>query len=146
MKVIQAGLEDLEALTGLFDDYRQFYHQPGNWAGARQFLQERLERNESAIFLARKELQPLGFTQLYPSFSSTRMARWWILNDLYVTPKARGHGVGEALLEAAVAFARMGGAAGLQLETAHSNRAAQQLYERCGWQADLEYRTYTYRL
>lgn len=146
MKVIRAGLEHLEGLAGLLDAYRQFYQQPNNLVGARLFLQERLERNESVVFLALDEPQPLGFTQLYPSFSSTRLARWWILNDLYVAPEARGQGVGEALLKAAVAFARTDGAAGLQLETAHSNQAAQRLYHRCGWQHDLEFRTYTYRL
>ncbi len=144
MKVMRAGLEHLEVLAGLLDAYRQFYQQPSNLAGARQFLQELLERNESVVFLALDKLQPLGFTQLYPSFSC--MARWWILNDLYVAPEARGQGVGEALLKAAVAFARTDGAAGLHLETAHSNQAAQRLYERCGWQQDLEFRTYTYRL
>ncbi|MGO4780223.1 GNAT family N-acetyltransferase, partial [Lysobacter sp. 2RAB21] len=75
-----------------------------------------------------------GFTQLYPTFSSVRAARVWVLNDLFVEPQARRRGVAQALLDAAAEFARADGAARLELETNHDNLTAQALYDAAGWQ------------
>jgi GNAT superfamily N-acetyltransferase len=86
---------------------------------------------------------PAGLTQLYPSFSSTSMRRLWILNDLYVTPEARGHGVGRALLEAAREHAERTRAKGLELMTARDNKAAQALYDSMGWKRDEVFLLYT---
>lgn len=61
------------------------------------------------------------------------MVPFWILNDLYVDQKYRGRGVAEALLNYAKEQAQKAGAKQLQLETAPDNKAAQSVYERCGW-------------
>ncbi|MBB6099967.1 ribosomal protein S18 acetylase RimI-like enzyme [Deinobacterium chartae] len=139
----RATLEDLPTLVPLFDAYRQFYGQPPDLATAAHFLQARLERGESVVLLAEVGGQAVGFTQLYGSFSSVRVGRVWILNDLYVSPAARGRGAGAALLEAAADFARQDGALGLSLQTAHDNHTAQALYERLGWVRDTDFYTYT---
>jgi GNAT superfamily N-acetyltransferase len=97
------------------------------------FVRERLERSESTIFVARLGGRAVGFTQLYPSFTSTGAARIFILNDLYVAPEAEGRGVATALLEAAGVFARSEGAVRLRLSTNLDNHRAQALYERWGW-------------
>ena len=101
VRAVRAALDDLEALVPLFDAYRQFYAQPSDPEGARAFLSDRLKRGESVIFLAVTEGMVVGFTQLYPSFSSVSMQRLWILNDLFVTPDARNVGAGRVLLERA---------------------------------------------
>jgi GNAT superfamily N-acetyltransferase len=138
----RAGAGELDALAPLFDAYRRFYRQPADPAGARAFLAERIEREESVIFLARDEIGALGFTQLYPSFTSAGMARIFILNDLFVAPEARGKGVGSALLRRAAEFARGEGAVRLVLSTAVDNFAAQGVYEREGWERDDAFLTY----
>src|SRR5689334_9060235 len=141
--IIRATVEHLDLVAPLFDGYRQFYKQPSNLDGARQFLKDRLIRHESVIFLALLDEEiGVGFTQLYPSFSSTSMQRLWILNDLFVAPKGRKQGIGEALLERARQFAAEDGAKGLMLETAVTNTTAQKLYERLGWTRDTEYYVY----
>lgn len=140
--IIRATIEHIDLIAPLFDGYRQFYKKPSDLVGARQFIKDRLIRHESVIFLAMDEDQALGFTQLYPSFSSTSMQRLWILNDLFVAPAGRRSGVGEALLERARQFAVEDGAKGLMLETAVTNTTAQKLYERLGWQRDTEYYVY----
>src|SRR5690606_40313595 len=84
---------------------------------ARQWLRERLRFGESVVLLARRGDAIVGFVQLYPMYSSVRMARTWILNDLYVDAGARRQGVARALLDAAAGFAREDGAAGICLET-----------------------------
>ncbi len=142
MEIVRAELADLDLLIPLFDGYRQFYQQPSDPDGARAFLEARLMRAESVIFLAHEHEIGLGFTQLYPSFSSTTMQRLWILNDLFVSPDARGRGLGEALLAAARAFAIDDDAKGLMLATAMTNTTAQRLYERSGYVRDTTFYHY----
>ena len=136
LTVRQATVEDLDLIVPLFDAYRQFYRQPSDTEGARRFLLERFEHNQSVIFLARDEGDAIGFTQLYPSFSSASIARIFILNDLFVAPDARGRGVGSALLDAAAQYGRRVGAIRLALSTELSNSTAQAVYEKMGWQRD----------
>lgn len=137
-----AGPADLDALAPLFDGYRQFYQQPSDLAMARQFIGERLITMDTVIFLAEVEGKPAGFTHLFPIFSSTRCRRLWLLNDLFVDPHTRAKGVGKALLLAAKEYAESTGACGLELATAHSNKAAQRLYESMGWKLDEIFRHY----
>ena len=130
-----ATLDDLEVIVPLFNAYRCFYGQPDDPDTARDFLQQRLEREESVILLARDrdDRRPVGFAQLYPSFSSVQARPAWILNDLYVDDQVRGLGLGRALVEEATRFARDSGAARISLETSRDNRRAQALYEVLGW-------------
>ena len=141
--VRRATLADLELIVPLFDAYRQFYKQEQNLALAREFLRERLERDQSVIFLAlRSDGTAVGFTQLFPSFSSASARRIFILNDLFVDPRARRSGVGQQLLAAAAEYGRGAGAVRLTLSTAHNNTPAQSLYEAQGWRRDDIFRSY----
>lgn len=142
LSIERAGAGELDALAPLFDAYRQFYRQPADPAGARAFLAERIGREESVVFLAGDATCALGFTQLYPSFTSAGMARIFILNDLFVAPEARGKGVGGALLRHAAEFARSEGAVRLVLSTAVDNFTAQRVYEHEGWERDDAFLTY----
>lgn len=139
----RATLEDIETIAPLFDAYRQFYQQATDLDGARAYLTERLAGGESVVFFALlDDGAPVGFTQLYPIFSSTSMQRAWLLNDLFVAPVARRAGVGRALLERAHAFAQETHAKELMLQTAVDNIPAQRLYESLGWQRDNDYYVY----
>lgn len=142
MRVRRAGLEDLAALVPLYDGYRQFYRQPADPALAERFLRERLSRGDSVIFLAEDQSGALGFTQLYPIFSSISAAPAWVLNDLFVSPAARRSGAGRALLERARQHGIETGARWLSLSTGRDNREAQALYEKLGWVRDTEYYHY----
>lgn len=133
MSIQKATLHELESLTELFDLYRVFYEQTSDPGRAREFLRERLTNGESVVFMAFDEGNPIGFVQLYPSFSSVSMMRSWVLNDLFVKESARKKGFGEELLNAAIAFARESGAKGVALETGKDNVKAQRLYEKIGF-------------
>jgi ribosomal protein S18 acetylase RimI-like enzyme len=140
----QANVDDLDIVVPLFDAYRQFYQQQPDLELARAFLMERFQHNQSVIFLALDlDGSPLGFTQLYPSFSSTSAKRIFVLNDLFVVPEARRRKVGNLLLQAAAEFGRKVGAARLTLSTALDNTGAQALYKSTGWQRDNVFCTYT---
>lgn len=130
----RATLADAGELAGLFDAYRQFYEQEGDRVAAEHFISDRLLNDESVIFVAEDASRNLvGFAQLYPLFTSVRMRRLWLLNDLYVADAARRTGVASALLDTAQAFGRNDNAAGLLLETHKQNAAARALYEKQGW-------------
>ncbi|MEP6693062.1 MAG: GNAT family N-acetyltransferase [Chloroflexota bacterium] len=142
MLVKRAGLDDLSAVAPLFDAYREFYEQ-SDLVAARAFLADRLRHEESVIFIAvAEDGHALGFTQLYPSFSSVSLKRLWILNDLFVAADARRQGVARRLLERAREWAVETDAKGLILTTAVTNRPAQALYESCGWRLDDEFKHY----
>ncbi|HYL94873.1 MAG TPA: GNAT family N-acetyltransferase, partial [Terriglobales bacterium] len=105
-------------------------------------ISERLQRDESVIFLALHGDKAVGFVQLYPCFSSTAMKRMWILNDLFVAPEARRSGAAKALMERARQWAVETKSDGLWLETAVDNHPAQRLYESLGWKRDNDYYRY----
>lgn len=138
----QAVLSDIDAVSILFDAYRQFYGQTSDEAAAKTFLRARFEHGQSVVLLAESQGQAVGFTQLYPSFSSVSMARVFVLNDLFVAPTARRLGVGEALLAAAAAHARQLGAVRLSLNTDVQNLPAQALYASLGWERDQKFYAY----
>jgi ribosomal protein S18 acetylase RimI-like enzyme len=144
MIVRQASEADLDGLAPLFDQYRQFYGQAPDPAGAREFLRLRLTRRESVVFVAEREsgTELLGFTQLYPTFSSVSGGSAWVLNDLYVLPSARRLGAARALLERARRFGVETGACYLELLTGVTNLAAQQLYQQSGWRRDQDFYRY----
>ena len=133
MTTRRATLDDLPALAPLFDGYRVFYKQAADPDGAAAFLRDRFEQEEAVVFLAEARGKAVGFTLLYPSFSSVRMRPIWVLNDLFVAPEARGLGVGRTLLDAAQAFAQTTDAVSVVLGTGHANTNAQRLYEATGF-------------
>ncbi len=142
----QASVADLNALVPLFDAYRVYYGKPSDEALARAFLLERFQHNQSVVFLARSAGAAVGFTQLYPSFSSASAARIFILNDLFVVPEARRVGVGARLLAAAASYGRAVGAVRLSLATAVDNDTAQALYASEGWVRDTKFCSYHFAL
>ena len=132
----RAGLADLDRIAPLFDAYRQFYGQGGDLPRARRWLEERMSRGEAHVVLAEREHRPVGFTLLYPSFSSVSTATTMLLNDLFVAQEARRGGVATGLLDAALELARDLGALRVSLETARDNQVAQAVYRKAGWAAD----------
>lgn len=140
--VRQAALTDLEELAALFDQYRQFQGQPTDCAAALDFLRARFDHGESVVFLAHDGAQPVGFAQLYPSFSSVSLKRVFILNDLFVAEAGRRKGVATGLLAAVETYAWSLGAARVTLNVARSNVTAQALYAARGWQQDEQFFMY----
>lgn len=130
----KAGLEDVMKLSHLFDLYRIFYGKESERKQAEIFLHERMLANESEIYIAENaEKEMLGFMQLYPLFSSTRMKKLWLLNDLYVLENFRGKGISKQLIERAKLRARENGACGIMLETAKTNDIGNNLYPATGF-------------
>lgn len=146
LMVRRAGLEHIKLLAPLFDAYRGFYQQPSDPRAAVDFLTPRLSRDECVVFLAFDDETAVGFTLLYPLFSSVSVHRLWLLNDLFVAPRARRGGVGRALMQHAITFARETGAGRLSLRTENVNTQAQALYVSLGFTKDEKFSTYNLKL
>ncbi len=143
--VRQATPDDLEPVAHLFDQYRQFYRRTSDLAAARAFIGSRLQNGDSIIFVVQAEPGGalVGFTQLYPLFASLSIGRAFVLNDLFVSPVARGLGLGRHLLERAAEYGRDTGARYLELSTETTNAAARRLYEKLGWVRETSFYHYS---
>ena len=142
--IIRADLGHLDAVTPLFDGYRQFYRQKSDPIAAREYLKARIESHSCVIFVAvDEEGAALGFVLLYPSWDSVELKSYWILHDLFVDPDCRTQGAGSALMKVAEEFGRGVGASRLDLGTGVNNTTAQSLYEALGWQRDTEFFHYS---
>lgn len=141
----QCQTEDIHSLINLFDAYRVFYKMDSDKVSAEKFLAERIKNNESVIFVSENEESQLtGFVQLYPIFSSTRMRRLWLLNDLFVEPSERGKGISKKLIEAAQQLCITSGSCGMILETAKLNIVGNKLYPSTGFQLDSDHNYYSW--
>lgn len=143
MSIHTVTISDLEELAELFDSYRVFYEKESDLNAGKSFLKERIEKQEAVIFISRNdEGVATGFVQLYPLFSSTRMKRFWLLNDLYVASEFRGQGFSKALIERAKQLCRESDACGMMLETAKDNHIGNGLYPRTGFTLDEDHNFY----
>jgi len=137
--------EDVPGLAILFDAYRVFYEMESNISAAEQFLTERISKQDSEIFVATDSRNNLiGFVQLYPLFSSTRMKRLWLLNDLYVESAQRGKGISKKLIHQAQQLCIHSNSCGLILETAKKNIIGNNLYPATGFQLDSNHNYYSW--
>lgn len=136
---------DLNVLGELFNSYRRFYGQLDNVTQAVQFMQQRLIKQDSTIFVAEADKgKIIGFCQLYPTWSSLQMKKAWIFNDLYVREDSRNLGVGRQLIEQVINFCRSTKAAWVTLQTAKDNTNAQNLYKKLGFIQEGHFLTFNY--
>jgi len=152
IEIREATSQDLSnGLAELFDSYRQFYRQTSDVQSAKNFLNERISNKESIIYVAYEtttsttttnQNKLVGFTQLYPLFSSVRMKRLWLLNDLFVSETFRGKGISRKLIVRAKQLCRETKAAGVSLQTEKTNMIGNKLYVSEEFELDSEHNYY----
>lgn len=144
MRIVQATLEHLDLLTPLFVRYREFYGERPFPDSSHKFLETRLKRDESVIYLALADDDDklLGFCQLYPSYSSLSLKRVWILNDIFVAEDARRQLVADRLLQTAKKMAKQTQAVRMRVATSRDNEVAQKVYESIGFVEDEQFKNY----
>ncbi len=132
--IAPATHDDLDDVLPLFAGYQRFY--AGNARPDdhnRAFLARFVGPSDDGLLLLARDAEtsePLGFANLYWTFSSVRAVEHAVMNDLFVSDRARGGNVGHALIAAAAEAARERGVTKLSWQTAVDNRRAQRLYER----------------
>ena len=145
IEIRKATIKDLKSVVKLFDQYRIFYEKQSDKQKAEIFLKERMIQNDSQIFVAETDKNELvGFVQLYPIFSSTRMQKLWLLNDLFVEKEHRGHGISKQLIDICKELCKQTNACGMILETAKTNIVGNELYPKVGFNLDNEHNYYSW--
>ncbi len=145
MIVKEATLSNIESIAFIFDEYRQFYEKESDVPAAQKFLSERITNNESKIYFTLSDSNIItGFIQLYPIFSSTKMKRLWLLNDLYVKSEYRGNQISLKLINKAKELAVESKSCGLILETAKTNLIGNSLYIKTNFILDNEHNYYSW--
>lgn len=144
IKIEQATINDIEDLEVIFSLYLKFYETESIRDANITFLKERVQNNESVIFTAKKDNEIVGFTQLFPTFSSASLKKVYILNDLFVLEKYRNQGIAKRLIHQVTEFAKENNCARVYLSTARNN-PAQFLYEKLGFK-ESSFKFYNYNL
>jgi len=127
-----AEVADAETIGRLLHDFnREFdYPTPGP-GGFAERVRQLLPAGEITVLLAGAPPQGLAVLRFRPAI--WRDALDCYLEELYVVPDRRGHGLGRALMETAIDHARREGAAYMDLGTSEDDVAARALYESLGF-------------
>ena len=132
MTVRLATPADAEAIGRLLHDFnREFEDQTPGPAKLAERVRELLDGGHIVVLVSGTE--PDGVAVMYFRPSLWTQALECYLAELYVVPERRGHGLGRALLDAAVVLARDTGADYMCLATSEDDVAARALYERTGF-------------
>ena len=140
--ITRATKEHYKDVGALFDLYRQFYKYRANLKASTKFIKDRINQNESFIFICFYKKEPAGFVQLYETFDSLNINKKLILYDLYVDKKYRKNGIGRKLMDQAKKLAKFKKIQNIELSTAKNNKKAQSLYESLDYKRDKEYYNY----
>jgi ribosomal protein S18 acetylase RimI-like enzyme len=132
IQVRRATGDDAAAIARLLHDFNLEFEEPTPGV---ETLAERarhlLERGEITALLAGDGPDGLAVMRFRPALWSEGLETY--LQELYVVPALRGGGIGRALLEASIEFAREKGADGIDLNTGETDTAARALYESMGF-------------
>lgn len=134
--VWRAELHEAEAVADLLVGFRD--HMGRDWPSANAFLAsvERLmERGEAEYLLGAPgpDTGPAAVAQLRFRFGLWFAAPDCTLEDLYVSPPARGAGLGRAMVEATIARAVERECRRIELDVEEGNAAARALYAGAGF-------------
>ena len=140
--ITKATKEHYKDVGALFDLYRQFYKYKTNLKASTKYIKDRINQNESFIFICFYKKEPAGFVQLYETFDSLNINKKLILYDLYVDKKYRKNGIGRKLMDKAKKLAEFKKIQNIELSTAKNNKKAQSLYESLDYKRDKEYYNY----
>jgi GNAT superfamily N-acetyltransferase len=130
---------EAETVARLMVGFRN--HLGYDWPSDNAFLAgvERLLDDRDSEFLIgspHDDAPPSGVVQLRYRFGIWRAGLDCLLEDLFVSEEARGHGLGRALVDGAIERARERGCRRMELDTGETNEAARALYEAAGFVND----------
>jgi ribosomal protein S18 acetylase RimI-like enzyme len=131
MDVRAVAPTDRAAWTALFTEYGDFYHSTfdervldGVWS----WLMD--ESHEVNGIVAVREGSVVGFAHYRRLADTFTAGPSWFLDDLYVSPEARGAGAATSLIEGVTEIAAARGGGTLRWITAADNKTAQNVYDR----------------
>jgi ribosomal protein S18 acetylase RimI-like enzyme len=123
---------DAEAIGRLLHDFNVEFDEPTPTPAAlADRMTELLAREDFDVLLAGDGPDGLAVLRFRPAIWADALECY--LAELYVVPRRRGHGLGRALMEAALDLARRRGATHIDLGTSEDDIAARSLYESLGF-------------
>lgn len=135
MQITPANTSDIPALCDLlgilFSQEAEF--KPNHEAQSRGLARIISSPETGLIVVARQDNQIIGMVNLLFTISTALGDRVALLEDMVVSPNARGCGVGSRLLEQAIQFARLNGCKRITLLTDSTNESAQRFYQKHGF-------------
>ncbi|MDP8170765.1 GNAT family N-acetyltransferase [Pasteurella skyensis] len=142
MKIFIASEKDIDKVSELFNLYRIFYEQPDNYEASKQFIVDNFKNKRSEIFILEDNGEFIAFVQLYTNYCPIALESYKSLSDLYVKPEYRRKGYAFAIMKHVIDHYKAKGFQRLTLETAIDNIAGQKLYEKLGYQREVDFFTY----
>jgi len=130
--VRRAGLEDAAVVGRLLYDFNREFDDPTPAPSALgERIRQLLEGGDTLVLLAGDGPDGLAVLRFRAAIWSTGLECY--LAELYVAPASRGHGLGRALMEAALRQARDRGADTMDIGVDEPDLAARRLYESLGF-------------
>ncbi|MDQ6779522.1 MAG: GNAT family N-acetyltransferase [Actinomycetota bacterium] len=131
--VRQADSADAEDIGQLLHDFNTEFDEPSPGPGAlAERVRDLLADDEITVLLTTDEPpQGLAVLRFRPAIWSQAFECY--VAELYVRPDRRGHGLGRALMQAAIELARDRGADQMELGTGEDDAVARALYEGLGF-------------
>ena len=137
-----ATVADVGTILRFVRELAAFEREPDAVEATETMLAEALfgERPAAEALIAETAEGPLGFALFFQNFSTWTGKRGLYLEDLYVTPEARGAGVGTALLRHLAGIALDRGCTRFEWAVLDWNVDAQAFYKAMGAQSMDEWR------
>lgn len=134
---------DIPVILGFVRELADYEHLLEEVVATEQLLREWLfERRTAEVLLAEEEGKTVGFALFFHNFS-TFLGRGGIyLEDLYVQPEFRGHGIGKALLNRLARIAVERGCGRLEWSCLDWNRPSIDFYLSMGAQPMSDWTVY----
>lgn len=135
-KLLLADESQLEVLLPLVRGYHEFEHVTISDAERAAAVAPLLQQDSSLgrIWLLRSGREAVGYAALIFGYSIEFRGRDAFVDELFLVEKARGQGIGSAVLEFVKREAATLGIVVLHLELARDNRRGRRVYERWGFE------------
>lgn len=134
MEIRPAAPADLAAIAAMIRALAEYEKLSHLCVGTDEDLERALFGAQPAaeVLIARVGGQPAGFALFFHTFSTFLARRGLWLEDLFVYPPHRGHGIGRALLTALAGIAKDRECGRFEWAVLDWNRSAIGFYERLG--------------
>jgi GNAT superfamily N-acetyltransferase len=125
---------DVPAIVGLIRDLAEYEKQPADCHADGALLAEHLfgSKRFAEVVLAEAGADLVGFALFFHNYSTWLTRPGLYLEDLFVSPAWRGHGIGEALLRHLARLAVARGCGRMEWSVLKWNEPAIGFYERLG--------------
>jgi GNAT superfamily N-acetyltransferase len=141
--VTEAALPDLLPLMRGYCDFYEVDPPDDALLALSRALIADPEREGVQLIARDEDGTAVGFATIFWTWSTLSGSRLGVMNDLFVSDRARGGGVADALIAACAERCRERGATSLQWQTAHTNQRARAVYERVGAERDERWLDYS---